>query len=400
MFNYIAYCDILGSSPILYTDSKPKFKTFVGGLFSIIYFLIALGISIYFILETLGRKNYQVVYNEISSKNASYDIKENPIVIGALNLDGVPLPDTILTYKAKYTFNFGLNFTSEEVPMIKCRDDLVGEDKLKLIPPDKLAGFGFFWCFDPEYAEKRLIKGSQSSENFGYYNIYPIPCNNATSNNTCEPAEKIAKLISQSSQYMGFYDYLMDHDKVYDPGTLYIKGNFLFISLITYYKYVFRFRNIDYFNDYNMLFSSLTSDHYYTMEDYYIATAGDISEQDLEGSISSITLWMSDKKPVYHRTYEKLQTTIASISGVIKVLFILAEVLEKVILKNLFYQHLINSLMINSNTGSKDEVENENKSINEKPFTQSELRRISAGINGISQKNKDSSYISKDNYEL
>jgi hypothetical protein len=394
---YIKFFDILGPNPVFYTESKPKFQTFLGGIFSIIYFLLTFIISLYLFIQTMSRSNYQIVYNEISNLNATYDIQKNPVILGALTQDGIPLLESYVTYKAVFKRLQGLNLSYEEVPMVKCKKEFIDPKKLELLYEDFQGITEFFWCLDPDYSVNRPLYGKQGQGlPFGYYIFYPVLCNNSTSNNSCETIEKINGALNSALQVMAFVDYQMDHDKINDPGTLYTKAYTMPLSLQYFYKYTFRFRNVEYYTDYGYILNSIHTDLYFTMEDYYISSIGIRGNEDLPDSLMQLYLSLSDKKPVYSRTFEKLQSAIAYISGIVKILFIMASFTQKVFLKNLFYQHLINSLAINIDISKIKRIENtEYKSNNI-----SALRRISSNLNGMSsssRKDESQLYLSQKN---
>jgi hypothetical protein len=174
--------------------------------------------------------------------------------------------------------------------------------------------------------------------------IHTIMCRNGTSDVICSNQTSIDYEMQSSFVIFAFKDHQMDHSNVDTPGKPYFKSFSYGMNPSLFYKYIFRYRNIDYSSDLNFLLSSKTVKNYFTMEDNFLNVISLTEDKIYPGTIGTSLVSLSEKKPTYFRTYEKIQDLLANIGGVMKAILIFNSILQRIFLDKLFTEFLINYL--------------------------------------------------------
>jgi hypothetical protein len=380
--NFIKEIDFTGPSPMFYTNSQSSFKTFFGGILSIITFILMLAIGLYFTILTVTRANYSILYNEIVNKDNYLNLNEdNPLIIGMFSKAGNPLTSDYLSFKATYHSLIGLNLTVTKIDMFPCTDDLISSKFRSMVPEKYQPLMPFFWCIHPsDYNNRPLFGVHGQPTEMGFFMIHTILCRNGTSDVICSNQTAIDHETQSSFLTFAFKDHQMDHSSVDTPGKPYFKSFSFGMNPSLFYKYIFRYRNIDYSSDLNLLLSSSTVKHYFTMEDNFLNVISLTEDVIYPGTIGTSLVSLSEKKPTYLRIYEKIQDLLANLGGVMKAILIVNSILQKVFLDKLFSEYLINYLYSFDSNGNNDETK---KLVEFNNVVPQSVRRYSRTLNEI-----------------
>jgi hypothetical protein len=345
-FQFIEKIDFVGPTPIIYANSEPRFKTFFGGIISILSFFLILAAVLYFTILTLTRANYTIVYNELVNRNTFLSINEdNPLIYGMFSVKGYPLTENYVTFKAIYNEMKGLNFSMTNINMVPCNEKTISPSFMGLIGGSYQPLLPFFWCIDPEELKNRPIYGVKGQPNdMAWYDIHAIICANGTSEIVCANQTSLNSEMETAFITFAFKDHQMDHNKVHNPGTAYMKSFSYNVNPLFLYKYTFRYRNLDYSSDLNFILSSEYVNHYFTMEDNFFNVITSSDEIRFPGTIGITSVSLSEKKPKFFRTYDKIQNLLANLGGILKAIFFFNYIIQKVFLEQFLTEYLTNYL--------------------------------------------------------
>jgi hypothetical protein len=341
--------DIVGPQPILYVESQAKFQTFLGGVISIFAFILILITGSYFAILTFGRKNYTVVYNEIVTNEANLNISENPFVFLITGSNNQPLDNTYVNLSALYTTLIGMNISELPIQLTSCKEEYLPQDFFSRLMESKFNYLlPFAWCLNPKDINDKLIFGVKGQlQDTAYYRILSARCVNGT-DVICRSPEELDRLLNTTTQTILFKDYQMNHNNVYQPGTAYLNYNNIWMNSQFFYSYIFKLRKIVYQSDNGFIYPFIDEKEYHTLEDNYQSIISfDFTKVNTSQMFGSFDVVMSGKKPVYFRTYDKLQTLFANIGGIVKVILMITGVVQQLVIKKLYYLYLTNRLVWN-----------------------------------------------------
>jgi hypothetical protein len=360
--NWIKTIDIIGPQPILYTQSKPSFKTFIGGILSFFSLIVIFGMSIYFTILTFARTNFAVVYNEIVDRKTELNLLNNTLMFLMMAENGFPLDSTYISYKVTYKHIVDLNMTEYDFPLVPCSDTNVPPEMMKLVDEKYQLLLGYIWCFPEEVIRDRPLVGVNGQPmDMSYYLVSTVGCLNETLDGViCKSREEQDRAVSSAFQVFAFKDYQMDHSLVNDPGVPYLKSFSYQISPKMFYYNYFRFRNIAYKSDYGFIFADEHLDNYFTMEDNYLSIISNPEQSKFKGALGMSLISMSEKKPYYFRNFGKIQTLLANIGGLFKAIFVMMNFTQQILLKKLFYEYLVNHLFSNASNNEPEKEEKKN----------------------------------------
>jgi hypothetical protein len=386
MLNTISNLDRLGPVPKLYVRSKSKFKTSIGGALTIAYFCITLGFSIYFIYLTFARKNYNVIYNEEGNKDPKLNVTENPI--GLILFGNGPLGEELVSIKARYYFQTGVGFGYDDVPMRKCIYSDFDDKLLSTLDTAYYNLLTFAWCMDPESSKSRPIFGRIGQiQDQGYYGFYVNYCDNKTSE--CATEERMKNEVIMVKLLMIFPDYFINHANIDSPGQIYFRSITQNLNQDGYNKNFFKFRNINYNSDFGIIFPEIEYKKYHTLEDSYVFTLGTATDVAYPGNFAYLEIGMGDKIVTYSRRFDKLQTLLASIGGVVKSVLIVAHFLEDFLIKKLYLEYLLNYLEALGVKREKEEIilqRNSKGSLSHNEWIYGPFKDPEINLNNLNQK--------------
>jgi hypothetical protein len=351
MLKYLENLDILGSEPKLKVQSASKFKSFLGGLFSLIIILSSTAISLYFTHETILRKNYTVIYNQNTNFQGNMTVDNHPFAFGMYVDSAVlPLDSTIIKYRAMYLTLKGIDFQSEEIPMKPCKEQNF-KSLLNLVQESYLNFMPYMFCLDPEYTKIRPIFGYRGGTEYGskVYRIYAMRCQNSTNSDIiCASPEEIENKIQKAVQVVTFFDTIIDHSNPKTPGKKYFRAITNKMNSLYYSEYMINIRGIDYQSDFGALLNNYETDQYFTLEDFKM-NLGVPETADFPNTFGLNTLTMSSMKEVYIRRFDKLQNLLANVGSVVKFLLLIGNIAEKIWLRPFYHQYLFKHLYTSKN---------------------------------------------------
>jgi hypothetical protein len=346
--NLITSIDFLGNEPKMYIFKKDIFKTLFGGFLSILTAIAILSLSLYFIILTFSRQDLDLISSQTTRFEKRLILSSIPILFSPANKDGV-LFNTSMVYPVIQYWNFPpksqgvVNVTT--VPFKQCdMNDVKGYE-------DLFTGFHLnsFYCMNKSTLNLTL-SGDNGDINNGYakLNVYIAECRNDSIYNPnpnrqgCLPKDKIDATLSTFPiiLYMTFPDYEINFQNLTNPYMPYIRTeNFIFAAQAKN-SYLYYLKRTFITTDYGFVFESDDTIFSY-QSDSMLSMSSLGSAFFVPEAFGVFQLALASRADLYFRSYTKLQTLIANISGIADFIIILAKlIIDYVSDKSLLLQYI------------------------------------------------------------
>jgi hypothetical protein len=360
---WIKKADFISQVPTFTYRGQERFTSVIGGIQSMLGLIFIFGVSLYFLIQVMGRENISVIYNrEISTDIPILNLTGTPFLIGVYGQDGKPIsPErtySITSVRYRIDIINSPNGTVSSsvsvlpVKLIPCEESLFFEKyKASLI-----AGHQEYTnksCFDQN--EDLKIYGSFTGTTKKHFIvIYLSRCVNSTlNNNSCFSNLMIDTILSRPVISMQNLDYVIDNKNISSPGNPYIQSDTLSFNSKIYKWWNYQFEMVEYESDNGFIFQDIKQSKFFqknpTMPDVLLPGEGD-------PLLVSLSLSMSIFKSSYDRSYLKLQGLLANIGGISKATTTFFNILNTFFFDYLYWLSLSNafSLFYRENSGRID----------------------------------------------
>ncbi len=389
---YIKNCDFL------YTEAKFTFnesgitgkKTIFGGIISIFIIFISLGITIYFTFCLFNNDDSSVIFSTKIDPyiNITYSHKL-PFMIRLSNSYSIPyLNQTSRLYniylKLWYggTNNTNLNENNkqyyDDIKISKCDiNKHFGDYKnyFKNIPDLET-----YYCPDIRNYNQTIYGLYGENKPFSYLHFYIIQCTNETMNNTCFDIDYINKQLSGTYLDIKSIGFKMNSLKK-KVGEIEIESKRFLVSNSVYKRIWMYIKKINYITDNGIFLTSNSNEIFHTYDNIRTdIDIRDINNGNFPGTFLTLSILNSSQISLYYRKYKKIQDYIATISGIIKALYILGSLINYYNGKNSYYFFIIKHFMIRNNL-SNDNKKFFNRNINKNSIQYN--NNISVYVKGI-----------------
>jgi hypothetical protein len=351
--NLLKNLDIIGPSFQLNTYAESKFRTYIGGLLTILCFLSISSLSLYFIYNTFARTKPSVLNNRVFDNNPSFDYAKFPVMMGVAGTDTLFHNDTDSIYNIRAAYHyFGEGLQSMkfiELNMTKCNPELFGSNKAEFLD---VMYFPFLYCLDitSSYfnSNKTIIKGQVGSlEENGFIGFYINKCKNSTTSKKCKSEDEIDSRLGNVYLGLFFVDFYIDSNNYETPGKPFLNMMAFSIHPSIYKGFIVMAENIEFTTDQGLLLNNEHTQKYYTFLNTY-ESADLRNGATFPGNFASIYLSGVKVKETYYRSYPKLQDLFATIGGVFKAIIILTSFLQNYFIRKNYLQTLYNDLMVDN----------------------------------------------------
>jgi len=203
LYDYIQKLDLFSSVVGLRYKGNWRYKTFIGGLVSIIYVLILMTIAIYFMIKYINREEVYMSFENTKNYNPPMlnISRDFNIAVSMRYGNKNILRKEIMDVEFEYvTYNITSDtLTIQKIPIIKCREESFRSAN------EQFYSFGLndSLCID---TNNFTIEGSNINNYYSYIRANFILCSNSTlNNNTCLPWEDIAYIIDTNKPLANLY---------------------------------------------------------------------------------------------------------------------------------------------------------------------------------------------------
>ena len=328
MKSFFKHIDIFGTKFHFLTYKKYKFKTLIGGIITLITYILAFIIIFFLEEDFFFRKNPSYTFSQYGASYEKINLSKEKVLI-AFRLEdknGLKIDENNIIYPMIYYYSsiadsngkYHNNYKEEYIPYRKCKKSDFYDNE------DLISKYGDLYCID---WGNTTFGGNWDNDFLYYFEIRLFYCKNGESfsfnNSKCTSIEKLKKFFENQSVYISiyynFFNFRFTNFK--KPFDTKIK---IYYCILDY-----KLRQIDtshlrqyilnddkgwLFSDYNNI-SFWGIDNIKTKYQYY--SEEEINKEKVSSLIYSFSIYMLLEKTYYTRQYKKIQDILAMISGVL-----------------------------------------------------------------------------------
>ena len=426
IYKTLTFIDIYGRKFHFLTNKQLKFKTWIGGLITIVLLLIGITFIFIFGNDFFFRKNPSFTQSSISERYKRINLTNAQIIIAFrtedeygnyLNTSKYIFPK-IYYYSAVPNINgeFRSDYKEEYISFRLCNEnDFEGNENF-------LELYGNMYCIE---WKNKTFGGYWDHEFLYYFEIRLFYCNNSetylNNNSLCPSIEEMNQYFSFNTVYFSIY-YSTIELRVNDLKKPFSKKH---SNYFTYINHNFRktdriFLNEQILNDdQGWIISNnkniSTWDIYDIKSDYIYYNNEMITSEGFSSLFYSLNIYMSSNKYYYTRKYLKLPDVLSMIGGLITFIHVFGKTLYISINLNLQKLRIIEFLFDLENEIESSRSNNTDNSLlssksklihykinNDDPFSINNKKLLSFkhSKNNIIQNKQNKSYSSIKNIEL
>jgi hypothetical protein len=378
--NFIKRLDQIGISPSLYVYSESRYKTLFGSFLTFSIYISVTVLSFILLVNYFENKELNIL-NYRETKNIS---KGSIIPYMMFKLSDVAfididpkIADMVFT---KWTYNNSNNAEIEIVNIEQCSIEkhFNNSDIYK-----ELLNFDLSLYYCPNLTSFPINDNPQLVV---YYNIYNRECLNTTANgNHCFPREEIQKQLKNSNIYFTYVlpSNIVDH---YNKSTPIHEAYLQKHSVISYdmiYSDTIEFKQLIYESDYGFAFDDIIRFEGFMYDDIQSYRDAFLQGKQfyIPNTFSHMQISMnSDYAELYKRTYPKIQSIMANIGGILKLITFIAKLISEYYTSNMMFIDLSNEIIHFEDSEKATTLQNLND-------TQPKLNNIVKTVNSLSNVN-------------
>ena len=351
--------DIFGHKTELKMNRHSKFKTTIGGCFTLIMIITCLLLFLSFGSDMLYHENPSSYISERFTANPSrtnFSKESYFFMFGVQDSNFQHFIDESFYTVSVFNRKWGKNNDSfaREAAVERCSEEILPQNPTLREYFKGASGAPLNQLYCVKDLDNYFIEGSFDAEEYTFLDISINSCQNSSNNTTCKSQGDIADMMSG---FFAFYttDYLIDPQRFSDPGQPVGKDYFTPLSL-GIKRYTNRFIADTKINsDDGFLFEDITHHQY---PSYSFDKESLVMNPANEGQLLYFLIRKAHDEIIYERSYKKLQNTLAEIGGLIQVLYLLFFGLSYPSISKQYFEKITNTIY-----NFEDGMENMSKSI-------------------------------------
>ena len=343
------------------------YKTFIGGVISIISIILSLICGVYFLQRMFLRKDISLIFsNQINPfKNITYSHKL-PFLLRLTDTNSLPFEeddklyyvtasvwyggtnDTNISYSAKQT--------SVSLNIGKCDIDkhFAEEFREYFINFPEL---NKYYCITPRNSSQTIYGLYGNVYPFSYYSFTVRKCLNSTENNNiCYSNDEILDIMQQPYLDVIFIDYSINSLNKHEVKELIVRKERYEISSTIYKRIWLYFDYIKYITDYGYIFPNEQIEYFHSYDSVRI----DMNYYPFSNALVTLTVLNNGKNSIYNKQYTKAQDYLAIIGGLIKMITVFCTILNYYNSKNSFYLKIIKDYLKENKNPEKYSIHKNN----------------------------------------
>ena len=343
-------------------------KTVYGGTISLISIILMALATIFFFIDLIKRNERNLISSTETSSylnlTESYKI---PFLFRLSDQNSIPYKNPEKLYKITFKFWYGgsnsthgqLNeFKQENIDLKVEKCDInkhFGEYKTFF---EKMLDLETFYCAIPGESKYNLYGIYGNLYPFSYYNFYFIRCNISEDSNCYTPTE-IENTLSNVYMDMRTINYEINSNLI-DVREITIRSERFMISLSVFKRIWMFLNNIKYITDNGFFLKKKYEINFfqYNSMRYDTDLRDTLRETTVPGTFLSFTVASTGHNLLFIRTFSKVQDYMATLSGIIRIVTIIAQFVNYFYSQNQYYFRLINGFIIPENQISQRYEEN------------------------------------------
>jgi hypothetical protein len=332
--NVLKKFDVLSKQPIFTYENSPRYRSIIGGLFTLIIFFLILGIFIKFSLEILDRENPSTLISENIVLSPPKSIINNSTFVFAFGLQEPStyrqfIDESIFTVSAfiqmrTVIYNSSINkiqetMTHDPIEINRCNVTKM----LKISPQFSLIPVQEFFCLDYDF--QHFVEGHWDSNLMINLEFIFSACKNTTTSKVvCKDKETIDSKLIGGNFAAKFIDTIVDPNKYDQPITKYLSEFFISSNNYEYQDIIFYLSKNYFKTDDGLIFDSISEREYISLDKTFHTG---INLKDGDSTFINFSIRMSKNTKTYFRKYKKFQELMANIGGITKFFLIMVNLL-------------------------------------------------------------------------
>ena len=313
------------------------YKTFIGGLISIICLFFSFICSFYFLYRMFSRKDASVIHSTHINPyvNLTYSHKL-PFILRLTDTNSLPFEeDEKKYYITASIWQGGTNDTllsanvqqkSVSLNIGKCDINKHFSEEYKKYFED-FKDLNTYYCIEPRNSSQTIYGIYGNIYPFSYYSFTARYCKNTTENNNfCEPIEQIKSTFDDTRLFLDvlFIDYTFNALKKKNIKELFIRKERYELSTVLFKRIWVYLENIKYIIDNGYIFSNKEIEDFHSYE----SVSSDFTIFERKIVISTLTVLNGMRTSIYNKEYTKFQDYLAIIGGLVKVITLFCSILN------------------------------------------------------------------------
>jgi hypothetical protein len=370
---FLKAIDFLGSGPQTYIFKMTRHKTKFGGLISLTSVLIGLTFSLYFSIVLFARQQLDLLSSQTTDFSKSINLDKIPLLFMLSKSNGEVYNSTVVYPVFQlwnyYAENKGLvNITT--IPYKQCDStDIIGYEKFF----SNFKNLENYKCLNKSGLNLTIF-GSNGDINGGYSKIqtYISRCTNQsafnpnTNKESCMSESQIKTILSDVPLhvYMAYPDVNIDFKNTEKPFFSYLRTEDFVYPLEALYRFSYYLKRTYISSDFGMVFEDFANLDaiQYDRTESNILIGSTFTIKEAYGVLSIV---LSGKADVHSRSYNKLQSLVANIGGVVNFIYLVSKFIVNLVSnKSLLLKYVNNPIpgkhqvIINSNNSNISNLSN------------------------------------------
>ena len=351
IINLLEDIDLYKKKLFLSFNKKNSFASIYGLIFSIFYYIFFITIFLYYLIELLNRKNFNINFYSYFQPYTKIDISNEPIFFGIYDQFGNIFDlDSYINFSV-YFVNVSTDQTTKKLNTLirpieteKCDKNINLLQYLDIINIDNNY-LSKFTCLRPN--QNILITGHIGLENFTYLTIYLQKSINF--NQTI-----LESLVYEQRLIIFYLDFIIDHENYNHPLKRTIRAeDFKFIYNETH-NFIYEISNSIYETEDYMIWSKKKKSNFF---EYYKKSLNSITFNNY--NFLTIDLKNSGYYNTYLRNYLKIDEVISKLIGLSNFVYFIISSFVVPIVNKKFNTKNINILNINVHKKEFNNIKND-----------------------------------------
>ena len=355
---YFLLIDIYGSKARFTINGHKTYQTVFGSIITLISYSVIFVFFIVFSKEIIYHKKPNVITSDLIDSSPLHFLLTNEF-IWAISLQflnySMYIDERVYTLKAYAAIsNVNDDGTASETQvnlnLVKCSNYSFS------VIPEYFHGLALenLYCVNLTGIE---LRGVYMEDKWTTINFRFMKCINSTDNNNfCKTPDEISEILNGG--YIGIFttDYQIIPSNYKKPAQIYGKNIFTSFSIKQYMDFWVYFQIKQINTDKGIFFESILTQTYLTFE----STS---ENKDYRESDNFLTVYIreSTNRKVLDRTYSKFQDIAANIGGIIKIIFIIGEIITYFIRRTLYKNYVLQ--FFNLDESKFEEIQREENNI-------------------------------------
>ena len=387
--HYINKVDIIGNDITFRNGGEKTYTSFLGGLFSIILFILTPIILVIFGLPMVEKTNTKITFSKSYQQQTHLNMTNHfPIMATVVKKAGLIIADSPTIYNIQFVSYEIRQVNKTAMRTIKnlnsgpcTENDFDGNlnSYVSNLSSSKLTNY---ICLKQD--QNIDIFGTIGSSPFKYLGILINSWVNSTNSNiTCKSQSDINAALQNVFLTIQFPDHYFDSNNYTDPGQFY-PHQYAFPISSTFYKRIYLYyKNVDFSTDDGIILEKFKTKSFYQIDSTNIDIYPSGGAAFYPNTISEITLTITQLKDIYKRNYYKIQNLAADMGGIYKTFLLIFVFINNLVQAKYINTDVVSSLKI-CNLGT---IKKEN-SFDAKNRSTHELKAVSNNKTSIIRANQ------------